>query len=104
MQAHGWRRVEVISSAEHLPRAAVLLAPSGLAWRVHTAPTPGRSRLEIAGAYAEEAVGTSALPLFGTRLEPALHMVMRVQHGLGFAMRWLLFKGQGWAKHASTRF
>ena len=83
LRAHGGRRVEVISSAEHLPRAAVLLGPSGLGWRVHAAPTPGRSRVEIVGAYAEEAVGTSVIELFGPRIEPVLHAVMRVPHGIG---------------------
>ncbi len=95
LRLHGWRRVEVISSAEHLPRAAVLLAHSGLAWRVHPAPTPGRSRVEIAGAYAEEAVGTAALRLFGTRVEPVLHAFARVQHKVQWCLRWVAYKIEG---------
>ena len=93
--AHGWRRVEVISSPEHLPRAALLLEHSDLLWRTHPAATPGRAPLEKAGAYAEEAVGTAMMRLFGPRIEPVLHAVATVQHAVGYAVRWLVYSVEG---------
>jgi uncharacterized SAM-binding protein YcdF (DUF218 family) len=86
LDAHGWRRVEVISSADHLPRAAVILQHTHLLWRVHASPTPGRSRLRSLGAYAEEAVGTTAIRLFGLGAEPVLHGFAEVQHRIWAAM------------------
>jgi len=47
LQTHGWHSVEVISSASHLPRAAMIfshLPGQPLQWRMHAAPdnlTPG---------------------------------------------------------------
>jgi len=47
LASHGWRSAEVISSAYHLPRAAIIfshLAFDHLEWRMHAAPaslTPG---------------------------------------------------------------
>jgi uncharacterized SAM-binding protein YcdF (DUF218 family) len=51
MQEHGWRSAEVVSSASHLPRAALIFNRLPLAWRTHAAPslTPG-SRGEAAAA------------------------------------------------------
>lgn len=80
LRSHGWQSVEVISTAEHLRRAAVLLQRTSLRWRVHPAATPGRSSAQIVGATAEEAFGTAVLRVFGTRAEPALHALMVVQH------------------------
>lgn len=95
LHQHGWHSVEVISTAEHLRRAAVLWEKTGLAWRVHAAPTPGRSRTQIAGAYAEEAFGTAVLRIFGERSEPVLHALAVVQHALGYSCRWLFYKVEG---------
>ncbi len=100
LDAYGWHRVEVISSPEHLPRAALLLEHSDLAWRTHAAPTPGRSRVQEMGAYTEEAVGTTILRLFGPRIEPVLHGVATVQYAVAFAARWLVYKAEGWARRA----
>ena len=38
MEAHGWRSAEVISSASHLPRAAMIFGRLPLEWRMHAAP------------------------------------------------------------------
>lgn len=92
--ARGWRRVEVISSPEHLHRAAYLMKRTPFQWRVHPAPTPGRSRLQIAGAYAEEAFGTTAFRLFGPRAEPAMHALALAQHAIFVAARWILAGGE----------
>ncbi len=38
MKEHGWNSAEVVSSAGHLPRAALILERSGISWRTHAAP------------------------------------------------------------------
>lgn len=38
MQAHGWRSAEVVSSAYHLPRAAMIFGSMPIKWRMHAAP------------------------------------------------------------------
>ncbi len=91
IEVHGWQRVEVISSPEHLHRAAYLMERTPFLWRVHAAPTPGRSRVQTAGAYAEEAVGTTAFRLFGTRAEPVIHALAGAQHAVFFAVRWVFY-------------
>ena len=98
MEAHGWRRVEVISSPEHLHRAAYLMERTPFLWRVHGAPTPGRSRVQSAGAYAEEAVGTTAFRLFGTRAEPVIHALASAQHAVFFSVRWVFYWVCGWVR------
>lgn len=95
IEAHGWHRVEVISSPEHLHRAAYLMERTPFLWRVHAAPTPGRSRVQMAGAYAEEAVGTTAFRLFGTGAEPAIHALASVQNKVLFGLRWMFYRVQG---------
>ncbi len=98
IEARGWHRVEVISSPEHLHRAAYLMERTPFLWRVHAAPTPGRSRLQTTGAYVEEAIGTTAFRLFGTGAEPAIHTLATVQHGVFFGVRWGFFKVRGWLR------
>lgn len=73
MDAHGWRSVEVVSSPEHLARAAVLLERTHLLWRTHAAPTPGRGEYDIARHTVAEALATAGIRVFGTRIEPLLH-------------------------------
>jgi uncharacterized SAM-binding protein YcdF (DUF218 family) len=38
MQAHNWRSAEVVSSAYHLPRAAMIFGRLPIKWRMHVAP------------------------------------------------------------------
>ena len=38
MQSHGWHSAEVVSSAAHLPRTALILSKFPLKWRTHAAP------------------------------------------------------------------
>ena len=38
MRSRGWESAEVVSSASHLPRAALMLSRLPLKWRVHAAP------------------------------------------------------------------
>ena len=96
LQAHGWYSVEVISTPEHLPRAAVLLDKTGLSWRVRAAPTPGRSRIETSIAYGEEAFGTATMRVFGTAAEPVLHRLARSQYGVAYGVRWVAYRVKGW--------
>ena len=92
LDAHGLKRVEVISSAEHLPRAALLLERSHLLWQTHAAPTPGRSPLQEMGAYAEEAIGTALIRCGGLRFVPLLHRLDRMQQAVLFAFHWIAWK------------
>lgn len=96
MRAHGWTSLEVISSGDHLPRAALILANlnrggSPLRWRVHPSPTPGRNWFDRVLYDSEEAVTTALLRWFGLRLAPVLHGVAVVQRTLGFAVRWVWY-------------
>lgn len=45
MQAHGWKSMEVVSSWNHLPRAALILAHFPVEWRTDAAPWPKESGL-----------------------------------------------------------
>lgn len=38
MKEHGWHSAEVVSSASHLPRAALIFTRRGIEWRTHAAP------------------------------------------------------------------
>ena len=96
LRAHGWTSVEVISSAQHLPRAAVLLEKTGLRWRVHAAPTPGWSWDQIDSAYVDEAFGTAVLRIFGKRAEPVLHALAVMQAGTAWTVRWIVYRWEAW--------
>jgi uncharacterized SAM-binding protein YcdF (DUF218 family) len=39
MKEHGWRSAEVVSSANHLPRAGLIFSQLPLEWRTHAAPS-----------------------------------------------------------------
>jgi uncharacterized SAM-binding protein YcdF (DUF218 family) len=38
MQRHGWHSAEVVSNADHLPRASLIFSRLPLEWRAHPAP------------------------------------------------------------------
>ena len=38
MKAHGWQSAEIVSSAAHLPRAALIFSRLPIQWSVHAAP------------------------------------------------------------------
>ena len=46
MKSHGWSSAEVVSSAYHLPRAAMIFSHTPLDWRMHAAPPmqPGEAQ------------------------------------------------------------
>jgi len=50
MKAHGWRTAEVVSSASHLPRAAMIFSRMPMEWRMLAAPP-----LSPSAAYATAA-------------------------------------------------
>lgn len=92
MQAHGWTSAEFISSADHLPRIAVIARPVPFRWRLHAAPTPGRGRVDIASSYAEESAAILVLRSFGTAAEPVVHAVAVCEHALVFFPKWIVWK------------
>ena len=94
MQAHGWTTAELISSADHLPRIAVIARPAPFRWRLHPAPTPGRGRVATAWAYVEESGATLILRTFGSAAEPVVHTVALVEHAITFVPKWILWKIQ----------
>ena len=55
MKTHGWRSAEVVSSAQHLPRAALIFGRLPLEWRMHAAPplSPQPADYASAGAALE---------------------------------------------------
>jgi uncharacterized SAM-binding protein YcdF (DUF218 family) len=53
MKEHGWRSAEVISGAEHLPRAGIIFSSLPLQWSTHAAPP-----LAVASAAYQSALTT----------------------------------------------
>lgn len=92
MQAHGWKTAELISSADHLPRIAVLARRVSFRWKLHAALTPGRGRVQTAMDYAEEAAATTVLRTFGTAAEPIIHVVAICEQWLFFLPKWVVWK------------
>lgn len=91
LKAHDWRSVEVISSRDHLPRAALILRKTQLRWRVHAAPSPGRSCFDWVLFTLEESITTSLLRWFGFGIMPVLHLFARAQGALGWSLRWVWY-------------
>jgi uncharacterized SAM-binding protein YcdF (DUF218 family) len=59
MQDHGWHSAEVVSSAFHLPRAALIFGHLPLEWRIHEAPLiPPRSPAYQAAVSTVETMKT----------------------------------------------
>jgi uncharacterized SAM-binding protein YcdF (DUF218 family) len=65
LSSHGWHSVEVVSSASHLPRAAMIFAhlaanqPGSLEWRMHAAPANLNSGYYSTAATAVEILKTA---------------------------------------------
>lgn len=58
MQAHGWHSAEVVSSATHLPRAAMIFSRMPMEWRMHAAPPLSPSAAYSAAATVVETLRT----------------------------------------------
>lgn len=110
LRAHGWRSMEVISSPDHLPRAALILQalnrkeshrernriyaqppPEPLLWRVHASPAAGRGLFTRALYGVEELVVTALLRWFGLGLAPVLHAFAWSAQHVGYAARWVWY-------------
>jgi uncharacterized SAM-binding protein YcdF (DUF218 family) len=67
MQAHHWTSAEVVSSASHLPRTALILEHySSIQWRTHAAPWPPEYNfIERAAHYVVEAEYCLRLRILG---------------------------------------
>lgn len=73
MEQHGWRSAEVISSPNHLPRAALILGHWHFPWRTDAARWPPEySRMQIAGWDVDEAIKTAKLRILGFPRTPFL--------------------------------
>lgn len=73
MRQAGWTSVEVVSSASHLPRAALILQRYPLKWKEQASLWPPEfSRRRICVLYAEEMLDTFALRWFGFAPSPFL--------------------------------
>ncbi|MDR3727022.1 MAG: YdcF family protein [Terracidiphilus sp.] len=58
MQAHGWHSAEVVSTARHLPRAAMIFSRMPIEWRMHAAPPLSPSAAYSAAATVVETLRT----------------------------------------------
>jgi uncharacterized SAM-binding protein YcdF (DUF218 family) len=58
MKAHGWHAAEVVSSASHLPRAAMIFSRMPMEWRMHAAPPLSPSAAYSAAATVVETLRT----------------------------------------------
>ncbi len=88
----GWTKVELVSSADHLPRIAVLMRATPFMWRLHAAQTPGRGRLQMGVAVVEEASVTLLLRTFGSAAEPIIHAVAMSVHWVVFIPKYLVYE------------
>lgn len=88
----GWSHVELVSSAEHLPRIAVLMRSTPFVWRLHAAQTPGRASLSKGISTAEEASVTLVLRTFGSAAEPIVHATAVCVHWIVFVPKYLVYE------------
>ena len=59
MKEHGWHSAEVVSSAGHLARAALIFQRTGIEWRTHAAPpVEPPSRAHSVAAFVVETIKT----------------------------------------------
>jgi uncharacterized SAM-binding protein YcdF (DUF218 family) len=73
MEAEHWTSAEVISSASHLPRAALILKHYSFQWRTKAAPWPPEySALQRVGRFCVEAEYCLRLRLLGFPASPYL--------------------------------
>lgn len=73
MEQHHWRTVEVVSSAPHIHRAALIFEQFPGEWRVHAAPWPPESSsLRIAVMYAAEIAKVAIIHTCGFYRSPFL--------------------------------
>ena len=55
MKDKGWTSAEIVSSPEHLPRAAIIFSQMPFSWRAHPAPDlrPNREMVQTATSFVE---------------------------------------------------
>ncbi len=71
MRSHGWESAEVIASASHLPRAALILSRLPIKWRVHAAPALGPAAADAsAHETAVEILKTVYYLAWSRQMEP----------------------------------
>jgi uncharacterized SAM-binding protein YcdF (DUF218 family) len=94
LAAHGWTSVEIVTAGDHAPRVAEIVRReakkngwSHLQWRMHVAPTPGRSLASRITGYMEEAASTAAIRVFGLKAGVIVHAVAWVQGKVFTALR-----------------
>jgi uncharacterized SAM-binding protein YcdF (DUF218 family) len=69
MEAHGWRSAEVVSSASHLPRAAMIFGRLPVDWRMHAAPPLSPSAAYAAAATVAETLKTVRYLVWSRQME-----------------------------------
>jgi len=73
LRQHGWTSAEIVSSPNHLPRAALILAHWQLAWRTHAAQWPDEYSLLYRAVFCtREALECWRLRTFGFVPNPHL--------------------------------
>jgi uncharacterized SAM-binding protein YcdF (DUF218 family) len=69
MKAHGWHSAEVVSSASHLPRAAMIFSRLPMEWRMHAAPPLSPSAAYSAAATVVETLRTARYLVWSRQME-----------------------------------
>ena len=65
MQAHGWQSAEIVTSAQHLPRASLIFSRQPIQWRAHAAP-PMEADADTVGGSAMETLKTVRYLLYAS--------------------------------------